>query len=78
MVLVSIRYETDRVEAVVQDDGVGIPEMVLQSNENSYMHYGLRNIHQQIAGLGGTFDFANGEESGLTLRMSVPLPGSTE
>jgi signal transduction histidine kinase len=78
MVLVSIRYESDRIEVVVQDDSVGIPELVLSSSEDSYMHYGLRNMHQQIAGLGGSFDVTSGEESGLTIRMRVPLPGRAE
>jgi signal transduction histidine kinase len=74
MVLVSIRYEPDRVDVVVQDDGVGVPELVLRSHEESEMHYGLRNMRQQIVALGGDFEVFNGDESGLTIRVSVPLP----
>jgi hypothetical protein len=44
VVLVSARNGTDRVDLVVQDDG-----------------------------LGGSFEVANGEDGGLTVRVSLPL-----
>jgi signal transduction histidine kinase len=58
---------------VVQDDGVGAPDMVLRSYRESHLHFGLRHMREQIVGLGGDFDVANGEESGLVVRLGVPL-----
>jgi signal transduction histidine kinase len=74
MVLVSIRYTGERVDVVVQDDGDGAPEMVLRSFPDSYLHFGLRHMRQQVLELGGTLEVTNGEERGLTVRVSVPNP----
>jgi signal transduction histidine kinase len=73
-VLVSLRYAEDRCDVVVQDDGVGAPEPVLRTFEDSYLHYGLRHMCRQIMDLGGSFAVANGEEGGLALKVSVPVP----
>jgi two-component system sensor histidine kinase UhpB len=73
-VLVSLRYHEDRVDVVVQDDGTGAPEVVLESYQDSYLHFGWRHLRQQAMARGGTFEVANGEEAGLVLRVSVPLP----
>jgi signal transduction histidine kinase len=74
MVLVSIRVEEDRVDVVVQDDGVGVSALVVSSFQDSYLHFGLRHMRQQVVNLGGVFELANGEESGTMVRFSVPLP----
>jgi signal transduction histidine kinase len=76
MVLVSIRYEPDHVDVVVQDDGVGIPDLAMTTDERSVLHYGLQNMRQKITGLGGTLEIENGDERGLTIRASVPLPAA--
>jgi signal transduction histidine kinase len=60
-VLVSIRYAQDRCDVVVQDDGVGVQEPALRTFEDSYLHFGLRHMRQQVLDLGGTFDLTNGE-----------------
>jgi signal transduction histidine kinase len=73
MMLVSVRYAPDHVDVVIQDDGVGAPEMVLHSYRESHLHFGLRHMREQIVELGGDFHVANGEESGLTVRLRVPL-----
>lgn len=73
VVLVNIRYEPDRVDVVVQDDGEGASDMVLQTDRASQLHYGLRNMRRQIEGLGGSFIAENGEESGFTVRFNVPV-----
>lgn len=75
MVLANVRYEPDRVEVVIQDDGVGASELALRIDAVSQLHYGLRNMRQQIEAIGGTFSAANGEESGFVVRFSVPLHG---
>jgi signal transduction histidine kinase len=73
MMLVSVRYAPDHVDVIIQDDGVGAPEMVLHSYRESHLHFGLRHMREQIVELGGDFHVANGEESGLTVRLRVPL-----
>jgi signal transduction histidine kinase len=72
-VLVSIRFDNDRVEVVVQDDGIGTPDLVLVNYHDSYMHFGLRHMRQQILDLGGSFEITGGEECGTTVRVSVPV-----
>jgi signal transduction histidine kinase len=76
-VLVSIRYDDDRVDVVVQDDGAGVSELVRCTFQDSYLHYGLRHMRKQILSLGGTFEIVQGEESGTIVRLSVPLAAST-
>jgi signal transduction histidine kinase len=72
-VLVTIEHHDDRVEVVVQDDGVGASARVLRGVEDSYLHFGLRNMRRQILERSGTLDVVNGEEGGLVVRVSVPL-----
>jgi signal transduction histidine kinase len=72
-VLVSVRYGIDRVDLVVQDDGVGASELVLRQFPDSLLHFGLRHMRESVIGLGGSFEVANGEEGGLTIRVSLPL-----
>jgi signal transduction histidine kinase len=73
MVLVSIRLNHDSVSLAIQDDGVGAPDLVLRSFQESYLHFGLRNMRQQILERSGTFEVTNGEEGGLIVKLSVPL-----
>ncbi|HEX3607288.1 MAG TPA: GAF domain-containing protein [Candidatus Dormibacteraeota bacterium] len=75
MILVSIRYVPDRVDVVIQDDGVGAPELVLRSYQDSHLHFGMKHMRQQVLALDGRFRVANGEERGLTVHVSVPLAG---
>ena len=77
MVLVSLRHAAGHLDVVVQDDGVGAPDLVLQSYRESHLHFGLRHMREQIVGLGGDFDVANGEESGLVVRVGVPVGDRT-
>ena len=78
-VLVSLRYEPDRLDLVVQDDGVGAPDIVLRTFPDSRLHFGLRHIRQVVIGRGGSFEVSNGEEAGLVLSASLPLkPGEND
>ncbi len=74
MVLVSIRYEGDQLNVVIQDDGVGVPNSIRNTFADSYLHFGLRHMHEQALDLGGTFEVANGEERGTVVRVTLPLP----
>jgi signal transduction histidine kinase len=76
MVLVSLRHEPDRLDLVVQDDGVGAPEILLRTFQDSQLHFGLRHIRQLVIDRCGSFEVSNGEEAGLVVRVSLPLrPG---
>jgi signal transduction histidine kinase len=72
-VLVSLRYSDDRVDVIVQDDGVGIGDLVLRTFADDSFHFGLRHMYRQMLDVGGTFEAANGEETGVTVKVSVPL-----
>jgi signal transduction histidine kinase len=72
IVLVSIRYEADGTDVVIQDDGVGVPDIVLNSFQDSYLHFGLRHMRQQIVDLGGIFEVVNEEDGGTIIRISLP------
>jgi signal transduction histidine kinase len=56
---------------------MGVSALVVSSFQDSYLHFGLRHMRQQVLNLGGVFEVANGEESGTIVRVSVPLPPHT-
>ena len=74
-VLVSLRYSAEHVDLVIQDDGVGASEQVLQHYQESSTHFGLKRSRRQVEALGGTFEVHNGEESGLAIRVRLPAGG---
>ena len=74
VVLVNVRYGADRIDVAIQDDGVGAPELVLDTVQDSYLHFGLRHIRQMVIDRGGSFSVTNGDEAGLVVRVRIPLP----
>ena len=72
-VLVSLRYSDDRVDLVIQDDGTGASEQILKHYQDSGTHFGMKRSRRQVEDLGGTFDVRNGEESGLAIRVQIPV-----
>jgi signal transduction histidine kinase len=73
VVLVRLVYSDDRLEVIFQDDGVGAPEGILSTFQDSYHHFGLRHVRQVVIDRGGSFAVANGEEAGLVMKVSLPL-----
>ena len=73
VVLVSLGYLTERLDIAIQDDGVGAPQILLDTFQDSYLHFGLRQMRQVVIDRGGTFAVANGDETGLLVRASIPL-----
>jgi signal transduction histidine kinase len=71
-VLVSLRYSDEHVDLVIQDDGIGASDQVLQHYQESSTHFGLKRSRRQVEALGGTFEVRNGEESGLAIRARLP------
>jgi signal transduction histidine kinase len=72
-VLVSLRYSADNVDLVIQDDGAGASEQVLKHYQESGTHFGMKRSRRQVEDLGGTFEVHNGEESGLAIRVRIPV-----
>jgi signal transduction histidine kinase len=72
-VLVSLRYSDDHVDLVVQDDGTGASEQILKHYQDSGTHFGMKRSRRQVEDLGGTFEVRNGEESGLAIRVQIPV-----
>jgi signal transduction histidine kinase len=72
-VLVSLRYSDDHVDLVIQDDGAGASEQILNHYQESGTHFGMKRSRRQIEDLGGTFEVRNGEESGLAIRVQIPV-----
>jgi signal transduction histidine kinase len=72
-VLVSLRYAADQVDLVIQDDGVGASEQILRHYQDSGTHFGMKRSRRQVEELGGSFEVANGEESGLAVRARLPV-----
>jgi signal transduction histidine kinase len=73
VVLVSLRYEADHLDIAIQDDGVGAPEILLDTYQDSYLHFGLRHMRRVVIDRGGAFAVANGDGAGLVVRASIPL-----
>ncbi|HEU5381914.1 MAG TPA: GAF domain-containing protein [Ktedonobacteraceae bacterium] len=72
-VIVTVQVTREQAVLVVQDNGTGISASTLSSYTSKGVHLGLKGMHQRIAGLGGQFLLANGEEGGLVVKATVPL-----
>ncbi len=73
IVIVTIRVTREQAVLVVQDNGVGLSEQVLQSYQNAPMHLGLKGMKHRVEELGGQFTLQNGEEGGLIVKVVLPL-----
>ncbi len=71
--MVTLRFTSDSLHLVVLDDGVGMPTKVLSDFEGSYLHFGLRHMREQVLSRGGTMEVSNGEETGATIRVVLPI-----
>ena len=76
-VFINMRYESDNVEIVVQDDGAGMPTPADDEAPGGQSHFGLFDMRRRIEGLGGTLTIENGEDGGVMVRISVPVPTPT-
>lgn len=74
-VLVSVRIRPERVTAVVQDDGSGLPAGVMETFRESGAHLGLRGMESRVSRLGGKLSLSPGDECGLVVTAIVPLKG---
>ena len=73
-VVVSLRYGTESLTVVVQDNGVGISAEALASYRDVPDHFGLRTVAEQIEGLGGVLDvYSDEDEQGTIVRAVIPF-----
>jgi signal transduction histidine kinase len=71
--MVSLRFSPSTIHVVILDDGLGMPAKVLSDFEGSYLHFGLRHMREQVLSRGGTMEVTNGEETGATIRIVLPV-----
>ena len=73
MVLVGLNNSADHLDMVIQDDGDGAPELLLQHLSESGTHFGLNSMKRQMEAVGGTLTVANGDDGGFAVRVRVPV-----
>ncbi len=73
IVIVTIRVTHEQAVLVIQDNGVGLSEQVLQSYQNNSLHLGLKGMQHRTEELAGQFTLLNGEEGGLIVKVVLPL-----
>jgi signal transduction histidine kinase len=71
--IVSLRYDTQGVSLVVQDDGCGLPHSALTGQRTNVTHFGLKSMERRVSAIGGTLHLANSEDGGALVRVSMPL-----
>ncbi|MGC2048468.1 MAG: ATP-binding protein [Gallionella sp.] len=74
-VQIEVVKETDHLELIISDDGVGISDTA----RNKPRSFGLRGIHERVAYLGGTVKISSSANNGTQIAICVPLEadGST-
>jgi signal transduction histidine kinase len=72
MVMVGLNSSSDHVDLVIQDDGEGAPELLLENITESATHFGLNSMRRQVEAAGGTFRAANGDGGGFTVKVRLP------
>jgi signal transduction histidine kinase len=65
---IKVTADSSRVELLVTDNGVGIPDGVAAS--------GLANLRRRASDLGGEFEVTRRDGGGTMLRWQVPLPAT--
>ena len=72
-VVVTLHYGLDTADALIQDDGTGLPEgFAVADVPRDGTHYGLASLSQRLARLGGELDLRRNEDGGMTLHASLP------
>ncbi len=70
-VVVTLAFEGDSVDLVVQDDGAGTPGSTSVHQPGNGLGLGI--VREEIARLGGEVRLVRGEDYGCTLRARLPL-----
>jgi signal transduction histidine kinase len=77
-VSVRVIFDPGYAMVVVQDDGVGLTQEVMEHYAKDPTHFGLRTIAKQVQQLQGTFEVMTGDESGAVVRAVVPIKHRSE
>jgi len=72
-VIVTVQITGEQAVLVVQDNGIGLSPLVLQTYRDNATHLGLTGMHRRLEDLAGQFLLTNGEEGGLIVKAVVPL-----
>lgn len=73
--IVSLRFEPDRVDLAMQDDGVGMPRPLLTGYRANPGHFGLSMMARRLEECGGNLHLDNSDDGGLLVLASVPVTG---
>jgi signal transduction histidine kinase len=68
---VVIGFESRQLAVRVRDDGVGIPEQVLDRGHKEG-HYGMVGMHERAERIGGALSITSGSEGGAEVTLTVP------
>ena len=63
---VNLRYNENKLQLCVSDDGVGLPAFPIERGQ------GLRNMRERARLLDGTLDVHSAPKEGVTLILTVP------
>jgi signal transduction histidine kinase len=72
-VIVTLQIGQEQAILVVQDNGIGLCQQVLQSYCSNTLHLGLKGMQHRIEEHGGQLALVNGEEAGLIVKVVLPL-----
>ena len=72
-VIVTLQIGHEQAILVVQDNGIGLSQQVLQSYHSNTLHLGLKGMQHRIEDHGGQLTLVNGEEAGLIVKAVLPL-----
>ncbi|MFL5696266.1 MAG: GAF domain-containing protein [Ktedonobacteraceae bacterium] len=72
-VIVTVQITGEQAVLVVQDNGIGLSPLVLQTYRDNAAHLGLTGMHRRLEDLEGLFLLTKGEEGGLIVKAVVPL-----
>jgi signal transduction histidine kinase len=70
-VAVCLRYDRERVELVIADNGTGIAQRAASASAG--LHFGLRTMQRRLEEVGGALSFQNVKPHGLRLTATVPV-----
>lgn len=70
-VSIDLHRQDSHVVLKVEDDGVGLPDLLPDSDHN---HYGVLGMRERTDMLGGDFEIGNAPGGGAFIRVRVPAP----
>jgi signal transduction histidine kinase len=68
---INLRFGTDRLVVIVEDDGRGIPQGIRDAGRRAG-HFGLVGMRERAAQLAGTLEIGERSPTGTLIKLSVP------